>query len=81
MERELLGVVRSRPASDGELPIPAPGNIGLGVTGISPKGIAGVIEEEHAKHIGERSVRGRSPTMKPRRRHEWPKHLAAATSI
>ena len=32
----------------GDCRLPAPGNIGLGVTGISPKGIAGVVEEEHA---------------------------------
>lgn len=28
--------------------LPSPNSIGLGVTGVSPKGIAGVVDEEHS---------------------------------
>jgi hypothetical protein len=49
MERELSWALYAagRPVM-GVCKLPSPGNIGLGVTGISPKGIAGVVEEEHA---------------------------------
>ena len=49
MERELSWALYAagRPVM-GVCKLPTPGNIGLGVTGVSPKGIAGVVEEEHA---------------------------------
>jgi hypothetical protein len=49
MEREMSWALYAagRPVM-GTCKIPAPGNIGLGVTGISPKGLAGVVEEEHS---------------------------------
>jgi hypothetical protein len=48
MERELSWALfaAGRPQM-GVTKLPAPGNVGLGVTGISPKGIAGCVQEEH----------------------------------
>jgi hypothetical protein len=48
MERELSWALfaAGRPHM-GVSRLPAPNNVGLGVTGISPKGIAGCVQEEH----------------------------------
>jgi hypothetical protein len=48
MERELSWALfaAGRPVM-GITRLPAPSNVGLGVTGISPKGIAGCVDEEH----------------------------------
>jgi hypothetical protein len=48
MERELSWALfaAGRPQM-GITRLPAPGNVGLGVTGVSPKGIAGCVQEEH----------------------------------
>jgi hypothetical protein len=49
MERELSWQMFSCAGAEwGQSRLPSPNNVGLGVTGISPKGIAGVVAEEHA---------------------------------